>query len=421
MRIATTLDVDVLALESDSRLSVLLELTAPVDEAGRASRPASTLEVVLDRSGSMSGPPLEGAKRALLAVVDRLDPRDSLGVVAFDDRARIVIPAGPLADKAAARRAVAAVQPGGMADLAAGYLTGLQEARRAAGEAGATLILVSDGHANAGETNPDVLGSVAGRARAEGVTTSSLGYGLGYDERLLSAIARRGGGNEAFAQDPGPAGRAIAGEVEGLLSQAVQAATLLVEMSPQVRGLRVVNELPANPVPQGVLVEIGGLYAGESRRILLTFDIPGVAALGLLQVATLTFSWVALPALEAQTVTVPVHVNVVPGDVAAGLVPDPVVRTELAYLEAQRAKRTASTLLSQGDTAGAVHALRTSAASVAMAMASAPASMVADLSDESRELDELLADVRDGQVSRAAKSSSATAARKSRTRGRPTT
>ncbi|NLI19875.1 MAG: hypothetical protein GX427_13870, partial [Actinomycetales bacterium] len=76
---------------------------------------------------------------------------------------------------------------------------------------------------------------------------------------------------------------------------------------------------------------------------------------------------------------------------------------------------------SQGDTAGAVHALRTSAASVAMAMASAPASMVADLSDESRELDELLADVRDGQVSRAAKSSSATAARKSRTRGRPTT
>jgi hypothetical protein len=155
------------------------------------------------------------------------------------------------------------------------------------------------------------------------VTTSSLGYGLGYDERLLSAIARGGGGNEAFAQDPDAAGRAIAGEVEGLLSQAVQAATLLVEMSPQVRGLRVVNELPANPVPQGVLVEIGGLYAGESRRILLTFDIPGVAALGLLQVATLTFSWVALPALEAQTVTVPVHVNVVPGDVAAGLVPDP--------------------------------------------------------------------------------------------------
>ncbi|NLI19158.1 MAG: VWA domain-containing protein, partial [Actinomycetales bacterium] len=320
MRIATTLDVDVLALESDSRLSVLLELTAPVDEAGRASRPASTLEVVLDRSGSMSGPPLEGAKRALLAVVDRLDPRDSLGVVAFDDRARIVIPAGPLADKAAARRAIAAIQPGGMTDLAAGYLTGLQEARRAAGEAGATLILVSDGHANAGETNPDVLGSVAARARAEGVTTSSLGYGLGYDERLLSAIARGGGGNEAFAQDPDAAGRAIAGEVEGLLSQAVQAATLLVEMSPQVRGLRVVNELPANPVPQGVLVEIGGLYAGESRRILLTFDIPGVAALGLLQVATLTFSWVALPALEAQTVTVPVHVNVVPGDVAAGLV-----------------------------------------------------------------------------------------------------
>ncbi|GAA1650648.1 vWA domain-containing protein [Georgenia ruanii] len=417
MHIATHLDVDVLTLEDDATLSLLLEITAPTPSTD-TQRPAATLEVVLDRSGSMSGAPLEGAKAALLAVVDRLDPHDRFGVVTFDTEAAVVVPAGPLKDKAAVKRAIERIGPGGMTDLAAGYLRGLKEARRAATAAGATLALISDGHANSGETRPDVLGAVAAKARTQGVTTSSLGYGLGYDERLLSALARGGAGNEAFAEDPDAAGQAIAGEVDGLLSQAAQAATLLVTMSPAVRALRVVNDLPTNSVEQGVQVELGGLYAGETRKLVLTFDIPGLSTLGLLQVAELTLNYVELPALEEHTITVPVHVNVVPGDDAAGRVPDPVVRTELAYLEAQRAKREASTLLSKGDAAAALRHLQSSAGLVGDALAGAPAAMVADLREEAASLTALMADVHDGALSRAAKTSSMEASVRSRTRGR---
>jgi Ca-activated chloride channel family protein len=57
--------------------------------------------VVLDRSGSMGGDRISGAKMALLSIVDRLDPRDRFGLVAFDDQVDIVVPAGPLADKRA--------------------------------------------------------------------------------------------------------------------------------------------------------------------------------------------------------------------------------------------------------------------------------------------------------------------------------
>jgi Ca-activated chloride channel homolog len=417
MHLTTHLDVDVVAVETDSTLSMLLEITAPSPDAD-AERAAATLQIVLDRSGSMHGAPLEGAKRALLELVDRLDPRDRFGLVAFDDEAHVIVPAGPLDDKAAVKRAIATVETGGSTDLAAGYLRGLKEARRAATAAGATLVLISDGHANRGETRPDVLGPVAAKARTQGVTTSSLGYGLGYDERLLSAVARSGGGNESFAEDPDAAAQAIAAEVDGLLSQVAQAATLLISMSPQVFGLRVVNDLPANLVEQGVQVEIGGLYAGETRKLVLTFDVPGLPSLGLLQVAELTLGWIELPGLEEHTVTVPVHVNVVPGDQAAGRIPDPVVRTELAYLEAQRAKREASTLLSDGDIAGAMRHLRSAGGTVAAAMAYAPASMRADLDEESAALTEMLGDVRDGAHARAAKRTSADASLKSRTRGR---
>ena len=115
-----------------------------------------------------------------------------------------------------------------MTNLSGGLLRGLQEARRVAGAAGATLLLLSDGHANAGETDPDRLAGSPRGARAHGVTTSTVGIGLGYDETLLAAIARGGQGNHVFAGDGDGAGAAVAGEVEGLLSKTVQAASLIV-------------------------------------------------------------------------------------------------------------------------------------------------------------------------------------------------
>ena len=154
-----------------------------------------------------------------LRLIDRLEPSDNFGLVAFDDTVTVAVPAGGLADKAAAKAAVAAIDAGGNTNLSAGYLRGLQEARRVAGQAGATVLLISDGHANDGVTDPGRLEGVAAEARRNGVVTSSLGYGLGYDERILSALARGGAGNELFAEEPDTAIALIAGEVEGLLAQ----------------------------------------------------------------------------------------------------------------------------------------------------------------------------------------------------------
>lgn len=128
MQFHTHLDLNVIAVDLDSTVSVLLELTAQMDAAASDRAPAA-LEIVLDRSGSMAGAPLNGAKTALLALLDRLDPRDRFGLVTFDDQARIAVAATQLTDKAAVRQAIQAIEPGGMTDLAAGYLTGLQQAR----------------------------------------------------------------------------------------------------------------------------------------------------------------------------------------------------------------------------------------------------------------------------------------------------
>lgn len=417
MHLNAHLDLDIIAHETDDQLSVLVELAAP-DIPADATRVPSTLIVVLDRSGSMAGARISAAKTALSSLVDRLDPRDRFGLVVFDNNVDIIVPAGPPTDKLALKKAIGAVYDRGSTDLSSGYLRGLQEARRAAGDSGATVLLISDGHANVGVHDPGQLGDVARKGHTDGITTTTLGLGLGYDERLMSAIAAGGAGNELFAETADDAVQLIAGEVTGLLSMAAQAGSLLLRMSPYVRAVRVLNELPSVAVSDGILVELGSFYSGEVRKLVLTFDIPGISALGLVEIVSLEFSYVALPALEQHTITVPLHVNVVPGDQAARRIPDPVVRTEAAFQQAQRAKREASTALSAGDVSSAESALRAARRLVEDACASAPPVMAAELQDELAILSRLEEEARHGSVSRAAKISSMDAAYKSRSSGR---
>ena len=246
MKINALLDVNLVAHEAEDEVAVLLELEAPAALADLTRVPTS-LQVVLDRSGSMFGPPLEGAKKALIALVQRLEPTDNFGVVTFDDSAQIVVPAGPLTDKADVIARIAAIQSGGSTDLGAGYLRGLQELRRVAGDRanGGTVLVISDGHVNQGIRDVDQFASLTTKAYGGGVVTSTLGYGQGYDETLLAAIARSGSGNHVFADNPDAAGAAIAAEVDGLLNKVVQAASLTVTVEPAVEMLRLYNDLPA--------------------------------------------------------------------------------------------------------------------------------------------------------------------------------
>ena len=411
MRLNAHVDVELVAVEQPDELTVMLELRAPEAPQERP-RPPAAVQVVLDRSGSMQGERLEAAQRALLALVDRLDPSDRFGVVAFDDTADVVVPAGPAADKAALKQAIAALGPGGMTNLSGGLLRGLQEARRVAPDAGATLLLVSDGRANEGILDPERLAAVAAKACANGVTTSTVGIGLDYDETLLAGLARAGQGGHAFASDGDSAAAAVAGEVEGLLSKAVQAASLAVRPSGDVQAITVWNDLPSHAIEGGVVVELGDLWAGEERKLLVTLAVPAVPSLGLAQVATLELTYVALPALAEQTVTLPVHVNVVPGDQAAGRVPDPTVRSELVFQRTQQAKRRAAEALGAGDVQAARAAYRAAAADIAAAAPSSEAAAEAEI------IGRLDAYVSNGEARLAAKLSRMEHARKSRQRGR---
>lgn len=388
MKINALLDVNVVAHETADEVAVLLELEAPAALAD-TTRPQASLQVVLDRSGSMGGPPLEGAKKALIALVRRLEPTDNFGLVTFDDSAQVVVPAGPLTDKEAVIYAIDGVRSGGSTDLSAGYLRGLREIRRVA-TAGGTVLVVSDGHVNAGIQGVDEFASITAKSYAEGIVTSTLGYGRGYDETLLSAIARSGSGNHVFADNPDSAGAAIAGEVDGLLNKVVQALSLTVKFEPAVEFLRLYNDLPAQQIGDGtVMIELGDLYGEEARKVLLKFKVPAMAGLGLAKIATLEIAYVELPGLIEHVAALPISVNVVPGDEAAGRIPHPTVESEVLFQEAQDVKRQASEAFERGDLDDGRRLLGETKARLSKSLEAAPEGLKPEIRAELDEVDRM--------------------------------
>jgi len=418
MNVKAHLDLDIVAIEQPDEVTLMLELEAPPAPTSEP-RPPAAVQIVLDRSGSMDGERLDAAKDAIVALVDRLDPADSLGVVAFDNEVQMVFPGRKLngPNRKAAKDAVAALHSGGMTNLSGGLLRGLQEARRAAGDGqgGATLILLSDGHANEGETDAGVLARVAAGGRDQGITTSTVGIGLGYDELLLSELAGGGQGNHVFAEHGDAAAAAVAGEVEGLLSKTVQAASLLIRPAGSVESVTVWNDLPGNAVAGGVMVEIGDLWAAEQRKLVLTFNVPVMSALGLAEIAQLELRYVTLPGFVEQTITVPVHVNVVPGDQAAGRIPDTKVRTELVYQQVQNEKRRAADALREGDLPAAQQAYDEARRRLAEQMKACPSP---ELDEEQEVISRLRRRAIDGDIAWSAKAARMDHNYKSRKRGR---
>ena len=365
MHLTAHLDIDLVALSAAEELTCLIELTAPTPPEA-ATRPGQAVVVVLDRSGSMMGAPIEGARRAIAELVRRLAPQDLFGLVTFDGEVELPVPVTRLAERPLDEliAAIDGVHARGSTDLSAGYLMGVREATRALADAGAgagaaagalsgaTVLLVSDGHANAGIVDADRLAEVAtGAQRDTRVTTSTLGLGEGYDEVILAALARGGSGEHRYAPDVDAATAEFAGLVEDLLGKSVTGA--LLRVLPQhglVERIRVHGALPSWPDGEGVTVNLGDLYGGEERHVLIGLHVPALERLGTASVADLELSYTSLPDLVVHTVNLPVSVNVVPGDEARGRVPDARVSVARLIAEADEVKRRVSERLRAGDT-----------------------------------------------------------------------
>ena len=426
MNVKALLDVDMVALEAADKVTLMLDLTAPANPA-QSTRPGQAIQVALDRSGSMEGQPLDAAKGSLLKLVSRLAPQDAFGLVAFDDSALVIVPTRTMADHhmPSLRKSIRDLQTGGSTDISAGYLMGLRELTRVQATGGSTLLLISDGHANAGEQDPKFFQEVSTKSATEKVTTSTIGLGNGYDETILEALAQGGGGAHRFAGSIDEAVGAIAAEVDDLLDKTIVNAVLRVTPTSAMSGapaIEIVQRLPYWKDGETFVVQLGDLYSGENRRFIIDLDVPGIASLGLCKIADITIEYLDLAQRQEISVTMPVNVNVVPGDVAAGRIADPIVRAERLILEAQTAKSLAVDELLNGKIKEASSRLKGAASSLRREASLIPvtdersAESLAIIKAEADEIDVLAQTAEDQDVMYSSKRMTESYSRKTRSR-----
>jgi Ca-activated chloride channel family protein len=362
MHVKAHLDVDLVALETQDNITLMLDLTAPITEASK-DRPGQAVQVVLDRSGSMEGQRLESAKGSILALIERLAPQDFFGLVIFHAEAEVVAPIRTMAehDLPILRQTIRDIQTAGSTDISAGYLLGLREVTRKNATGGSTIILISDGHANCGEASPAFFSDVAIKAAQGKISTSTIGLGVGYDETILEAAAQGGGGAHRFAYTIDEAIGAIAAEVDDLLDKSVVNAVLRIKPLAGTHGapkIAILHRIHAYRDGEDYVVQLGDLYAGENRRFVINIEVPQITGLGLCSIAELTLEYLNLAERKEYSVMLPVSVNVVPLDVAAGRIANPIVRAERLILEVQTEKALAIDEIKSGKSQEATNRLK---------------------------------------------------------------
>src|SRR5690606_35582139 len=147
-------------LADGERVHLQIALMARQGEA--PPRPRMDVRLVLDRSGSMNGDKWENAIAAAHQLVDRLRPNDTFGLISYSDDARLDLPPSRVGDGRAAHAAIDRLEPGGSTNIeAAQRMAAANAPRRREMNDVLLTVLVSDGVANVGQSNPDALGELA--------------------------------------------------------------------------------------------------------------------------------------------------------------------------------------------------------------------------------------------------------------------
>ncbi len=326
------------------RQDLLVALGVDLPEVS-VDRPPLALVLVLDRSGSMSGAPLEAAKAAAGAAIEMLLPDDRVGVVAYDDAVRVVAPlslAGT--SRGALLSAVRAIESGGSTALYTGWAEGLSQAMACPVEgASARVVLLSDGLANVGVRDAGTIAADVAQAAAHGVTTTAMGFGRSYDEALLRAMADAGQGNYVFIEGEAQVVEAFQHELSGL--SALRGRRVRLEPS---SGMSLAAYVPGRLPREGAGVRLPDLVAGLEREIVLTATLRAGAP-----EPVLTLRWDDLLTGQEEELAVALGVPAVAAEEYERLPIDRTVAAQLALARIAEAKLRLADAARLGDLAGA--------------------------------------------------------------------
>jgi len=325
-----------------------------------APRRKLNLSLVLDRSGSMGGTPLRQAIKAAQALVGEMKDDDRVSVVIFDDSADTIVDPQLATDKKAIKERIGKARAGGCTNLSGGWLEGVKHVKKhLEQDAVNRVLLLTDGQANMGTTDPKVLKKTSGEKAKEGVVTTTLGFGSGFNEDLLIGMAREAEGNFYFIETPEDVEQVFKIELEGLSSVIGQNLVARVKPDDVVEHGWVLNKYRIEEKGNELEVTLGDVYAVEDKVLALELEAKPTKA-GTIKLASIQFQYqtVVDGAIKDASGEFVVTVNAGTAEEAAAATADIEVIGEARRLETAKLKDEAVDLADKGDLKNAAQKLR---------------------------------------------------------------
>lgn len=242
------------------------------------------LSLVIDKSGSMAeGDKMSRVKQSLHTMVGKLRPDDIVSIVVFDTGAAVLHPATPIGDGNALRRAIDCLEPNGSTNLHAGLILGYKEAaKNLRKDATNRVILLTDGIANVGVTEPAKIAADSSEFNGTGIDLSTIGVGLDLNNDLLRTLAKTGRGLYHFVSDYHDIQKVFSTEVQSLISSVAKRVEVSIEPA---AGLEIARIYGYSPRRNGnaVSISLDDMNNGLTQVILMDMAVRSQAK-GLLPV-----------------------------------------------------------------------------------------------------------------------------------------
>jgi Ca-activated chloride channel family protein len=247
-------------------------------EREKTDRTPVNVAFVIDRSGSMAGMRIAQAREAAIMAVKRLNADDIASVVIFDNQIETLVSAQKVTDHATFVDRILQVGTRGSTAIYGGVTQGASEVRTHKDNRRLNrVVLLSDGRANVGPSNAEAFESLGRSLLAEGISVSTIGLGLGYNEDLMLKLARASDGNHAFASDAAALIPIFNREFNDVLSSCAQMVSIDVEMKP---GIRIVRALSRDGKIEGqhATFRMNQVYQATEHYVLLEVEVDKTVA-----------------------------------------------------------------------------------------------------------------------------------------------
>lgn len=358
------LDRAVLPAGDVTRAVIKVSLDAPALRE-RAERQPVNLSVVLDRSGSMSSESkLQKAKEAAITALRRLGPRDLFSLVIYDHEAETIVPPQSASNSEWIESRINEITTRGNTALFAGVSQAAAEVRKnIEGRYVNRIILLSDGQANSGPSQPEDLGRLGAALMKERIAVTTIGLGKDYNEDLMTRLAQNSDGNTYFVESSRDLPRIFSAELGDVLSVFARDVILEIELLGGVRPIRIIGR-DGRVDNHRVEIRLNNLYGGQEKYVLVEVEVPAGTERDVLKLASAKCSYHNLISSREEQAggEASVRFSKRESDVSKSVNID--VQKQLMLNEMAEAKDEAIRRADKGDSKGAGSALRSVAVSV---------------------------------------------------------